>query len=215
MPVLRETKIKAKAARDNPVVMAELEEAFKAAGLLTRDQLITRIDELANLDRPLTGDEGREFNRLVKRWYRLKARREAADRRAAKARKRWAEFSPDERAEWDALALAEHRRHDRSGVHRALSGEEYHFLFVTAQFAKMRRRQAKEQERLRAKWAAEAAERAARRATVESDDAEIPTAAPAPSRPVEPEPAEAARPRRQRVAYGVVAQYDAFGRRVM
>lgn len=214
MPVRARAVVKPKrAARDNPAVMAELEEAFKAAGHTSDEALRDRIAELAQLARPFTDDERKECKRLVREWRRRKAQKAKWDRRREKARDEWAAFTPDERAEWDARAIASARRYDRGLVNGHATGEEFHYMHVVYQLEKRERQSAKRHERYKAR---EAADEAKRHAAVAAAALEREQPGEGPSRPtlptVTPDGEQPAR--RRRVKAGIVAQYDMHGNRV-
>lgn len=215
MPVRARVAVKPKrAARDNPAVMAELDEALTAAGYASDEALRGRVAELTRLTRPFTDDERQESKRLVREWRRRKAQKAKWDRRSEKARTEWAAFTPDERAEWDARAIASARRYDRGLVNGHATGEEFHYLHVVFQLEKQQRQSAKRLERHRAREAAEEAKReaAAARAVVERE-----RPGERPSRPIVPAAAvdDEQPARRRRVKAGIVAQYDMHGNRVM
>lgn len=216
MPVRKRTAAKAKRmAKDDPLTMAWLDDMYRAAGMLTPEQLHARIAELVMLNRKHTPDEHREFKALVKRWHRDKARRAKHARRSEKARAEWAAFTPDERAEWDARSREQHRKYDSDFTRPVVSGEEYHHLYVTL-IAPIERRDAKEYKRLKAEWKAEDdAFDAARKAGPTSHE-DGNGASPAPSVAATTATGEMTPtpPRRRRRAPGIAWVEDAYGRRV-
>lgn len=216
MPVRARAVVKRRpAASDNPAVLAELETDLAALGGLSDEGVRDRIAELVVLDRPFTDDERREFKRLVKRWRRRRAEAAKWDRRREKARKRWASFTADERAEWDARAIASARTYDRDLVNGHATGEEFHYMAVVFQWDKRDRRTAKEQERHIARRAAKDAERKSVAAAAKPEREHV--AAATPDEPVAFPAASIDEPtprRRPRVKVGIVAEYDAWGRRI-
>jgi len=181
------------------------------AGQLSVAEQRARTVELIELDRQLTPDERHEWKRLA-RGYRKRRRESAAfAARSARARAKWAKrVGTPWAAAWEARAADEGARR---GV-PSIGGAELYHLHVVTETAKRERQAAKDAARALAR---ETAQREAQAAAL-AESAREAASAPARPRPAAPlaevEPDEEA-PRRRRVRYGVVAQWDMHGDRIL
>lgn len=223
MPVLREPKVKPKSDLEL-AADAELEDARERAGIGPRAMAAKaeRRKALLALERPLTDDEQDELDAIIierqgARWH---SKHFGALIRRAQAE--WAERSGDAewRALWEALA-AESRRASRASRSTAEFEHLYHAITHTEEAKRIKRRHRRDFDavwrlRRRIEKRAERAREAESR-TERAPEAAVPAAPASHALPAAAEVVEPLEqtPRRRRIKYGVVAEYDAFGRRVL
>jgi hypothetical protein len=221
MPVKRDAAAAVETGAQR-VVRLEL-EAMLERGSADEAEARGRIAALIELDRELEPAEQAEFERFVARRDKQRAKRRRQSRRfearSARARRRWAERAGTPwAAKWEARAIEAAERYDRTLVHGHLSGEQFYWLHVVTQVEKAERRAARQHARDEARWAAEAVEREAKLAALTREhDGDVTSprvTTTASAMPSTDEPEVEAAPRRPRLKVGIVAQYDAQGRRV-
>jgi len=222
MPIKRVPKTPPKTALEL-AADRELNEMFERAPVDNHsvEGDVERATELIALTRPLTADEAVEARKIArrirKRWQREQRRRVSRER-FAKAQRTWATRSLDPawRAKWDDEAARSRAKHGGT-----TTAEDSYVVWKYAGGAKGERKRQTSHERSLAAIEAERAAyasriAAAKRVREQAEGPLSPAHASAPPLPVaETAPAEReARLRPRKPRYGIVAQYDAQGRRV-
>jgi hypothetical protein len=224
MPVLRDTKPKAKTALQL-AADRQLEDNLEALGIGPRAEAekAKRRDHLLSLDRDLTRDEQDELDALIierqgERWH---SKHFSALVKAAEAE--WAARCDDPEfiAKWQRRALA---NKPNFGEPREPKWEHWGYVVTESKEAKrIKRRHSRYYEIVR-KLRAGIEKRAETRKAAKRAASKVSVARP--GTPVKPilgpsnvrvtlAPLEVEQPRRPRIKYGVVAQYDANGDRVL
>lgn len=219
MPVRPRKVATATAPRPRTPVDQQLDDMADALGVGPRALAAKakRRKALLAIKRPLTDDEQDELDALIieRQVDRRQAKQFGALVEAAKAE--WAERSavdPEWVATWEKQAEESRRRY---GSRTTAEDAHYVHVITSSKGARRIERQAERGYQVALDIEARRAERA-RQAEQPVAPASAMPAAPTPRaeppHPV-PEPVEPGPPRRRRIKYGVVAQYDAYGDRVL